>query len=155
MTDETSLSLSEAKSLLAPLYNPSRRWDYAEECQLLLLLRVPDWRQEVETVIAYWKSIPPPQRGMMFPRSMGRLLADWTGVLDLAAVAKRLAEAPKEATASQKILWSQELKRIEKRQKTIRDSYDQNTSWSAEDRAEFAKLKARRNELMQLLGFVV
>lgn len=139
---------------LSPIYNPQRRWSYEEECLCLQLLREPRWQDEVNQVLEDRHGLPPHSRHL-FPQTMTRLLSDWTGVLDKHAVWKRQSALPPEVTAAQKILWNTELKRIEKRQKTLRDGYDTHSSWSSEDKAEMTKLRARRTELINLLGFAV
>jgi hypothetical protein len=147
-------SLNALKSMLAPIYNSERRWSYEEECGLLLLMRVPNYLEEVAQVLEYWKSLPPHGKHL-FPRSMQRLLSDWTGVLDNAAVAARTAETPEPATASQKILWHSELKRVDKRMKSLKDSYSENTNWSDSDRVEFKTLRERKKALLEKLGMIV
>jgi hypothetical protein len=139
---------------LSPIYNPTRRWSYEEQCLCLELLRVPNWQDEVNAVLGYWHALPAQQKHL-FPQTMTRLLSDWTGVLDKAAVAKRQAALPPEVTAAQKILWNTDLKRIEAAQKKMRAGYDSHTTWSKEDREQMTRWKARRTELMNLLGFTV
>lgn len=58
-------------------------------------------------------------------------------------------------STADKILWQKELERAEARMKTIRDAYSGMQTWSAGDKAEFAKLKARKAELLNLLGMVI
>ncbi len=64
---------------------------------------------------------------------------------------------PKGATqlnspAAELILRQKELERVEKKITSIRQSYESHQSMSKEDRDHLAKLKARRDELVKLLG---
>jgi hypothetical protein len=144
--------LDDLKQMLSPIYNSQRRWSYEEECLLLLLIRVPGYVDEVKTVLEYWNSCSGRDK-KFFPSSMTRLLSDWTGILDKAALSKQNINP--EPTASEKIQWQFELKRVEKRQSHIRNQYSDCTTWSEEDRVEFKKLRERRKALITCLGLIV
>jgi hypothetical protein len=53
------------------------------------------------------------------------------------------------------ILRQDELKRVEAKMKSIRDSYDAHQSWGDDDRTEYKRLKTRKEELKIMLGFAV
>ena len=54
-----------------------------------------------------------------------------------------------------KYITSKELERAEAKMNDIRNSYSEHQTWSAEDVAKFKELKARKLELMKLLGMQV
>lgn len=57
--------------------------------------------------------------------------------------------------ATEKILRSKELERVEARMAAIRQQYSGLQSWSIEDRAEIKKLRERREVLKRMLGLIV
>lgn len=50
------------------------------------------------------------------------------------------------------ILWQNELKRVEESMAKIKNYYGSTSAWDDEDRQRYKQLKARRAELMQMLG---
>jgi len=56
-------------------------------------------------------------------------------------------------SASDRISYERELKRVESGIKTIDGSYSDHQDWDAEDLARHRELKARRKELMAALGW--
>ena len=53
------------------------------------------------------------------------------------------------------VMWHDELKKVEAKMKSIRDSYAEHQSWSEQDYQVYTKLKARKVELKKLLGMQV
>lgn len=53
------------------------------------------------------------------------------------------------------ILMSKELDRVEAKLNHIRSQYDSHQTWDKNDRAEFRRLRTRRDELLQFLGFAI
>lgn len=53
---------------------------------------------------------------------------------------------------AQTVVWNDEYKRVDQRIQTIKSSYGDHQSWREQDRDEFRRLVARKNELKKLLG---
>jgi hypothetical protein len=155
MTDDSAQRMALVKSKLAPIYNAARRWEFSEECLVLLLIRESSYETEVDTVVNYFNGLTSAQR-KFFPQSMQRLLTDWCMVLDKAAMASKTTAAHGPTTAD-KIMWSNELKRVEAEMKRLRGKhYTDNDGW--DDRkasAENLRLKYRKAELVKALGLAI
>lgn len=64
--------------------------------------------------------------------------------------------APQSRTdGAQRVQDNQELQRVTDRMKTLKDTYGGHQTWDSEDKAEFAKLRARKQELKSKLGIVI
>jgi hypothetical protein len=57
--------------------NPKQQWSYAEQSQLVDILRRPECQQELQEIAAFQKREP-----RYFPQSLDRLLTSWTATLD-------------------------------------------------------------------------
>jgi hypothetical protein len=53
---------------------------------------------------------------------------------------------------AQRVIFGQEYQRVIERMKTLRSTYSDAQTWCADDKAEFIKLRDRRNELRVTLG---
>jgi hypothetical protein len=85
----------------------------------------------------------------------GRLI-DWRGKLKAWAERDREPKAsPTRTDGAQRVQDNQELQRVTDRMKTLKDTYGGHQTWDSEDKAEFAKLRARKQELKAKLGIVV
>lgn len=148
--------LNAIKTKLAPLYRPNRVWSYAEEVGLLQILRNPTWQEDTDAVLAYHAGMTPHER-RFFPNSMLRLLSDFDEVLDRIHVANQAKGTPKATGTADKILWAQEIKRVEARLKVLKTILDGDglESPTKEHREESVRLRARRHELIKLLAFSV
>lgn len=52
-------------------------------------------------------------------------------------------------------VWSRELEEVQRQMQQIRGSYSENMDWDDKDKGRFRELKARKSELLRLLGRVV
>jgi hypothetical protein len=144
-------NIAPLQAKLAPIYRPGREWSYEECCRLVEIMRGPHAMEEAQQIVDYFETLPS-HRKQYFPHSMVKLLARWNELLDEIAMNKVVSREQPLSGAAQVIHWHKELGRIEKRMKSIKDSYSEHQNWDAEHRAEFPKLKARRAELIKLLG---
>lgn len=58
-------------------------------------------------------------------------------------------------SGSERMVYLEELKRVEAKMKSIRDSYAEHQTWSKQDTEKLRQLRARRDELKKLLGMQV
>jgi len=56
---------------------------------------------------------------------------------------------------AQMVIYNDELRKVEAKMKSIKDSYAEHQSWSEQDYEIYTKLKARKVELKRLLGMQV
>lgn len=70
-------------------------------------------------------------------------------------VETEVASKPTALSNIDKVLKKQELDAVVNKMRTIRNSYDDHQTWTAKDKIEFQRLKAKKKELQQLLGIVV
>jgi hypothetical protein len=61
----------------------------------------------------------------------------------------------KPVNGAETVMRHEEFKRVEQKMKSIKDSYAEHQSWSDSDRWRWGQLKARKLELMKMLGMQV
>lgn len=147
------MTLELLKSSLAPIYNPNRRFSYSEECLLLALMREPTHEEEVAQVLSYFNGLTAAQR-KYFPQTMERLLTDWLGILDKAAMHNKIDHKAISATA-ESIKDQVSLKRIEARMAAIKAHYAEHNDWIEAHRVEYNGLIAVKKVTLKRLGMVV
>jgi hypothetical protein len=108
---------------------------------------------EVAKVVAYHASLKPYER-KYFPQSLLRLLQDWESTCDKAYVSMQAASAPKPLSATDKILLTRELTKIEKRIEDLRAIRrgEMREAPTPLHKVELDKLKIRRAEIVGLIG---
>lgn len=74
----------------------NRQPSYAEERAALEVLRRPDWEAEMKTIVAFLKSVTKQDRPFYVPFTLLKLLDDWSGALDKAAMYDPHRDAPAE-----------------------------------------------------------
>lgn len=78
------------KTEISGIWNKERRWSHLEESTLAEISRSPEAELEWSRILAYREILPIRDRLKFFPQSVGRLLQNWTEVLDRAETAQKL-----------------------------------------------------------------
>lgn len=65
------------------------------------------------------------------------------------------AQGSQISKSMQTMLWAEELKRIEVKMISIKGSYSEHQGWDEKDKNLYRVLRARRDELLKLLGMVI
>lgn len=151
MTPHNPEDMGRLKALLEPIYRAGRSWQYSEEVLLLQIMRSNRHYEDAQIIVQWFETLPATKR-QWFPQSMMSLLTRWEELLDRIAIAGKSVPEP---AAFDRIMASRELDRVEKRIKTIRDSYESHSTWDNADKVEIKKLKERRDVLVKQLNFLV